>query len=128
MTGWYSARVMRRLILVFMMCLLPLQWSWAAAASLCSHEAGQEWHFGHHEHQHHASPTLQCGGEEPGAAEQPGAHPDCQVCHGIGAACTATVTGMAQAWVDDGPLPLHRGYLPDPPVENLLRPPLKLVA
>lgn len=44
---------MRRLVFICMMLLLPLQWSWAAAATYCAHETGvAAKHVGHHEHQH----------------------------------------------------------------------------
>jgi hypothetical protein len=118
---------MRRLILVFVMCLLPLQWSWAAAASLCSHEAGGS-HFGHHEHQHDTCASSAQDAEEPTGTERAGGHPDCEVCHGIGAAFMSAPARMAHGWSDNGPLPWHVGYLPEPPVETLLRPPLSFVA
>jgi hypothetical protein len=123
----YSARAMRRLVLVFMMCLLPLQWSWAAAASLCAHEAGGS-HYGHHEHKHDACASSSQDAEESADTQRQGAHPDCQVCHGLGAACMAAQVKMAHAWADNGPPPSHDGHLPDPPVESFLRPPLSFVA
>lgn len=118
---------MRRLILVFVMCLLPLQWSWAAAASLCSHETGGS-HFGHHEHQHDACASTAQDADASTSAERAGGHPDCQVCHGIGAAFMTVPAKLAHVWSDGGPSPRHAGYLPDPPVETLLRPPLSFVA
>lgn len=80
----------RRLLLICLLCLLPLQWGWAAAASLCAHESGAgARHFGHHEHRH------QEAGEQAGDAdhaEQPvkkssnsgpaGTDGDCASCHG----------------------------------------------
>ena len=50
---------MRRLFIVFLMFLLPLQSVWSAAATICSHEKTQsgERHFGHHE-AHHEVPAL----------------------------------------------------------------------
>ena len=45
---------MRRLIAIFLLALLPLQFSWAAVAPYCGHEEQVDAaHFGHHEHQHH---------------------------------------------------------------------------
>lgn len=44
---------MRRWLALFLLCLLPLQVSWAAVADYCSHE--QETtaqHFGHHDDEH----------------------------------------------------------------------------
>lgn len=119
---------MRRLFLVFMMCLLPLQWSWATAASVCEHEAGKA-HFGHHEHEHRAAEMGPSHHADDGHAhELPGKHPDCQVCHGVGAAITQDPEPAALAWTDRGGWPAYDRTLPEPPVESLLRPPLNLVA
>ena len=50
-----TIRRMRRLIIIFMLVMLPLQVSWAAIAAYCNHETGAAaQHLGHHEHQHHA--------------------------------------------------------------------------
>ncbi|SEL39110.1 hypothetical protein SAMN05216359_108144 [Roseateles sp. YR242] len=44
---------MRRWFSIVLLVLLPLQFTWAVAASYCQHEvATGEWHFGHHMHQH----------------------------------------------------------------------------
>jgi hypothetical protein len=45
---------MRRWVSLVLLVLLPLQLSWAAAASYCQHESGPGTvaHFGHHEHEH----------------------------------------------------------------------------
>jgi len=44
---------MRRILLIFLMLIFPLQASWAAVSSYCQHESGlKAKHFGHHEHQH----------------------------------------------------------------------------
>ncbi len=46
-------RFMRRLCLILMLLVLPLQVSWAAVSSYCKHESGTAaQHFGHHYHQH----------------------------------------------------------------------------
>ena len=46
---------MRRFVLLFLMLILPLQWSWAAVASVCRHETGSAaQHLGHHDHEHGA--------------------------------------------------------------------------
>lgn len=112
---------MRRFILVFMMLLLPLQWSWAAAASVCGHESGNA-HFGHHEHQH--AGDVQAGDAQDLAAEPPGEHPDCHSCHGVGAACIARADKPLMAWLSGTLLPEYGRALPEPPVESFLRPPL----
>ena len=53
-TPWklYS-QPMRRWLALFLLCLLPLQVSWAAVADYCSHEHGSATqHFGHHDDEH----------------------------------------------------------------------------
>ena len=41
---------MRRFVLLFLILILPLQWSWAAVASVCRHEScGVAQHQGHHD-------------------------------------------------------------------------------
>lgn len=48
---------MRRFILSLLLVLLPLQFSWAAAAAYCGHETGAAaQHFGHHDHRHAGAP------------------------------------------------------------------------
>ena len=49
---------MRRLFILFMLCLLPVQITWAAVADYCGHEAtSNAQHFAHHadEHQGHST-------------------------------------------------------------------------
>lgn len=44
---------MRRWLAIFMLVLLPLQFSWAAVAEHCGHETDQQTqHLGHHDNQH----------------------------------------------------------------------------
>ena len=44
---------MRQIPAIFLLALLPLQFSWAAVASYCAHETQADaTHFGHHEHAH----------------------------------------------------------------------------
>ena len=47
---------MRRFLLLLLLCLLPLQISWAAVAEYCGHEQDKAaQHFGHHDDEHKAS-------------------------------------------------------------------------
>lgn len=66
---------MRRLVLIFMMCLLPFQWSWAAVGEYCQHESNAKaaQHFGHHVHVHKTD-----GKHDPGKKLFDG---DCSFCH-----------------------------------------------
>lgn len=44
---------MHRFVIICLLMILPLQWSWAVAASVCAHEAdGTAQHLGHHQHEH----------------------------------------------------------------------------
>jgi hypothetical protein len=45
---------MRRWLSIFLLIVLPLQISWAVAATYCQHETGSTKHFGHHDHKHQA--------------------------------------------------------------------------
>ena len=45
---------MRRFLVLFMLCLLPVQISWATVADYCGHGQDQAvQHFGHHDDKHH---------------------------------------------------------------------------
>jgi len=70
--------VMKRLALIFLMLLLPLQSVWAAASAYCQHEQDvTAKHFGHHTHQHKASIDR-----NDGTGKSPlNVHADCGICH-----------------------------------------------
>ncbi|MET1115570.1 MAG: hypothetical protein ABWY08_11560 [Comamonas sp.] len=84
---------MHRLVLVFLLLLLPVQWTWAAASSICRHESGAaSQHFGHHDHRHEAGVS---GAAEVQKVSEAGTqlsdlpHADCASCHGAAPALTA---------------------------------------
>ena len=119
---------MRRFILVFMMLVLPLQWTWAAAASVCEHESAGA-HFGHHDPKHAGTSESASGTSEASpAADLSGSHPDCHTCHGMGAGCIAASSAHGPGWHDSAPLPAYGRYFPEPPIEGLLRPPMTFAA
>lgn len=111
--------MLRRLVLILLLAILPVQWTWAAAASVCQHEsiaAGETPHFGHHEHQHH----------DDGAGvdiDGPGVDTDCPSCH---FAAPALLTPQAEA---QPPLPAaaaatpYRRSVTAGLPERLIRPP-----
>lgn len=75
---------MRRAILVFLLFLMPLQLSWAAAAAYCDHEEGpSRTHFGHHQHHHDASHRAAAGDPTQDSADKLplGDDDDCAFCH-----------------------------------------------
>jgi hypothetical protein len=46
-------RRMTRILLIFLLTMLPLQMTWAVAAVYCVHESSASvTHVGHHEHEH----------------------------------------------------------------------------
>lgn len=74
---------MRRLLLVFLSILLPLQFAWAGAAAYCAHESADQpaavtSHFGHHTHEHNAD-AHQAGKTAGKSAKLPDG--DCTACH-----------------------------------------------
>lgn len=90
------------LLLVF----LPLQSSWAAAATYCEHESStQAPHIGHHEHEHHGA-VADASDDESAAMFDA----DCDHCHGHFSAALSlpmavpTFTGVGQStpWTEVG--------------------------
>jgi hypothetical protein len=71
-------RRVKRFFLILLMLILPVQYSWSAAAVYCQHEQDSPVHFGHHAHQHDAK-----AGEPDGHAKVKvkGADADCEYCH-----------------------------------------------
>lgn len=97
---------MRRFLAIFLLAMLPLQFSWAAVASYCAHESqASTGHFGHHDHEHHAhtgsdtAPAADAGADLTSSPDEaggvkgdklPGAMDlDCGHCHGT---CSAMLT------------------------------------
>jgi hypothetical protein len=77
--------IVKKLILIFLLALLPFQFSWAAAAAYCEHEQEPVSHFGHHGHQHQASQDEADQQDSPFKV-----HPDCGYCHLASQASFAT--------------------------------------
>ncbi|MBT9522580.1 MAG: hypothetical protein IV101_17035 [Dechloromonas sp.] len=58
---------MRRFLILVMLCLLPLQVSWAAVSDYCGHEQGKAaQHFGHHDHDHKVFSEKSDSGKQSG--------------------------------------------------------------
>jgi len=104
----------RRLLAIFLLAMLPLQFSWAAVASYCGHESqAGTGHFGHHDHEHHAdASSYTWPAADPGAGvsspldEAGGANGDnapstmdldCGYCHGTGSAVLTLQMGLPNA-------------------------------
>ncbi|KJA09009.1 hypothetical protein RP29_18815 [Acidovorax temperans] len=75
---------MYRLIAVFMLALLPFQFSWSAVAAYCAHESStaQAQHVGHHEHEHDVKSEVGQVDKTDRGADM--SDIDCSVCHGVG--------------------------------------------
>jgi len=75
---------MSRLIAVFMLALLPFQFSWSAVATYCMHErtTAQSQHVGHHEHNHESKSKVDKAEKTGQSADQ--FDIDCCLCHGAG--------------------------------------------
>lgn len=108
-------RAVRRLFLIILLMILPLQLSWAAAGAYCKHEKGAASnHFGHHVHQHQAKSDTPDSKGEFGKV-----HNDCSSCHGIGFALFMEWPGLdvvapRQLFVLPHPFP-YLSHIPDGP-------------
>ncbi|MYM94122.1 cobalt-zinc-cadmium resistance protein [Duganella vulcania] len=70
---------MKRLLLIFLLCVVPFQFAWATAGAYCQHETGAApKHFGHHAHHHQANAEKTETSYKVGKL-----HPDCGSCHGM---------------------------------------------
>jgi hypothetical protein len=98
---------MRRVLVFILLILMPLQFSFAAAAVYCETETQMAAeHFGHHDHEGPAAPLA--NGDEPA----PGAESDCDVCH---LACAKFKSEALTVLVFDlGTPPATRILLPSP--------------
>mgnify|MGYP006331334807 CR=1 FL=1 len=74
---------MRRWLLALLIVLMPVQFTWAAAAPYCGHEtdAAAADHVGHHEHQHDASLDESPSSDDDDSGPAPVLDADCAFCH-----------------------------------------------
>lgn len=77
----------KKFLLIFLLFVVPLQYSWAAAAAYCTHEDRQGGHFGHHVHQHQETAVDASTSAATGEAKSKDMsgkagkqHHDCSVC------------------------------------------------
>jgi hypothetical protein len=69
-------RPVKKLLLILLMLILPVQYTWSAAAVYCQHEKNSPFHFGHHAHQHKVK------SDEPSEhGKVKNADADCEYCH-----------------------------------------------
>lgn len=73
---------MKRLLLIFLLTMLPLQMSWAALTGYCQHEEGRAaQHLGHHEHKHHAAGDSKQSDNKKSKSNLGVNDADCGYCH-----------------------------------------------
>lgn len=102
---------MRRLFIIFMLLIFPLQVSWAAASAYCAHEPSPTVsHPGHH--QHVDNDNDHAGHEH----SQYGLDQDCGDCHFTSVGITTTTSG------DIAPPPTAYAHATDPARFGALRP------
>jgi hypothetical protein len=117
LTHVYTGR-MRSLLLICMMLLVPVQWTWAGVATYCAHETGvAARHFGHHEHQHHAASDEVS--KDNTSVSPSGLDADCGICHlgtghGIVPAHDLPMPDAGHAPPQDDPLP-YGSHIPGGP-------------
>ncbi|MGV3741162.1 MAG: cation efflux protein, CzcI family [Burkholderiaceae bacterium] len=75
---------MKRLLLILLLAILPLQATWAAVATYCQHEKeSTSRHFGHHQHEHEHQHAQ---AEEQQKDSSIKFHTDCLTCQAAAAA------------------------------------------
>jgi hypothetical protein len=97
---------MKRYLAIFLLVLLPLQFSWAAMAGYCEHEtAVSSKHPGHHSHEHASAEHPETAqSAEPSACMD---H-DCATCHlGCAAALVSDLKTTTVSVSDNHPLHLQ---------------------
>ncbi|NHC08278.1 hypothetical protein G6550_16000 [Azonexus fungiphilus] len=108
---------MRRWLSIFLLIILPIQISWAVAATYCQHEIGAAQHFGHHEHKHQADDSAKSANGSVASVDN-----DCAACH---AGSVAALTGISSSLPVAGIVadhPWSAYFLTSPPGEQPERP------
>lgn len=102
---------MKRYLVIFLLVLLPLQFSWAAMVSYCQHETGvAAKHPGHHTHDHGSADHQE---SSKNSSQSAGMYHDCATCH---MGCTADmVSDLGKTTVVASyDHPLHLQVIPSP--------------
>lgn len=108
---------MKKLLLILLLTILPIQYSWSMAAVYCQHEESKVTHFGHHGHQHQDE-----GGDDAKFSK----HGDCEVCHhavqaSLPAADALLTMAPAVVYAPPGALHYHSYIADGPPRPNWQR-------
>jgi hypothetical protein len=115
---------MRRFLAILLLVFLPFQFSWAAVAGYCQHEAeGAARHFGHHEHKHQADAAAEAHDSAPDIQLSGGSDNDCGACHA--SCCTAAILGdesLPPLSLASVSIPWLKNQLTSPPAAQPERP------
>ncbi|ELX11408.1 hypothetical protein DUF2946 [Janthinobacterium sp. HH01] len=105
---------MKKFLLILLLTILPIQYSWSMAAVYCQHEPAPVTHFGHHGHHHQAQADDGADKTKPVKV-----HSDCEVCHHAVQASLPGGAALALAVAPDGHapplLPRYLSYISDGP-------------
>nr|WP_315255425.1 DUF2946 family protein [uncultured Duganella sp.] len=109
---------MKKLLLILLLTILPIQYSWSMAAVYCQHELSKVTHFGHHGHEHQAQ-----AGDDDGGSGKLSKHGDCEVCHhavqaSVPVADAVLAAAPAVAYAPPGVLHYHSYIADGPPRPN----------
>ena len=111
--GCYNSPV-KKLLLILLLTILPIQYAWSMAAVYCQHEPAKVSHFGHHGHQHQAQSD-----EDPDHGKPVKVHSDCEVCHHAVQASVLEEDAMlvqpAAQWHVAALILNYHSYIPDGP-------------
>jgi hypothetical protein len=115
---------MRRLLLTFLMLLLPLQWAWGAA-SACFDESGSN--VSHFEQDTHKQDGAKVPADQQDLAA-PCCHPACGVCHGVSTAFPPALNVLPMPGPARIRFASYECVVPNRTLDTPLRPPSPLVA
>ena len=115
-----QSAAMKRYLAIFLLVLLPLQFSWAAMAGYCQHETGvTAKHPGHHSHDHAYADHQESSKNTPQSA---GMDHDCAACH-LGCAAASFSNRNTTTDVVSDVHPLHLQVMASQPsIERPERP------
>lgn len=110
---------MPKLLLLFFLAILPLQWTTTAMAAYCLHEetSTAPQHLGHHTHAH---PADAAPDTDPSNSNLDA---DCPSCHTHFVLVAITTASPALPETQDRNALVYRAFLPIPPPNALFRPP-----
>lgn len=109
---------MRKLFVIFLLVLIPMQLTWAAVAVYCQHDADlTTQHFGHHDHKHADASTDDTDIDKSKLSKGP--HGDCGVCQAHSSLAVASDLSFP---IYNGMTPLQAHNTDFPPSSLLSRP------